>query len=321
LLKEYNSKRENTTMKQVNISDNFKGSEIVAGCMRFANFEDRQMDEFIDICLANGVNYFDHADVYSAGKCESVFGAALSRNKSLREKIVLQTKCGIRRGDFGTYFDFSHDHILGSVDASLGRFGVDYIDVLLLHRPDTLFEPEQVAKAFDTLYRAGKVKYFGVSNQNPTQINLLNAYLNQKVVINQLQLSIAFTGMIDVGFNVNMKNDANINRDGGILEYSRLSDMTLQAWSPFQYGFFEGVFLGSDKYLELNKVLDKIAQKYDVAPSTIAVAWILRHPAKWQVVTGTTNPIRIVEAAKATDISLTHQEWYEIYKSAGNELP
>lgn len=308
-------------MKNVEIASGLKGSQIIAGCMRIPQFDDRQMDEFIDVCLESGIDYFDHADIYAKGDCELVFGKALGRNKLLRDKMTIQTKCGIRRGDFGTYFDFSHDHILSSVDGSLHRLGIDSIDVLLLHRPDTLFEPAEIAKAFETLHKAGKVKYFGVSNQNPSQINLLNAYLKDKVIINQLQLSAAFTGMMDAGFNVNMKNDANINRDGGILEYSRLHNMTLQAWSPFQYGFFEGVFVGSDKYPELNAVLNRIASKYNTTPSSVAVAWILRHPAKWQVVTGTTNTSRIKEAADATRFVLTHQEWYEIYKSAGNELP
>jgi predicted oxidoreductase len=310
-------------MKNVEITKDFKGSQIIAGCMRISEFDNKQVDEFVNGCIDAGVNFFDHADIYSKGKCEEVFGGALARNKSLRDKIVLQTKCGIRIDDtFGNYFDFSYDHIIGSVEGSLKRLGVDYVDVLLLHRPDTLFVPEEIAKAFDKLSTSGKVKHFGVSNQNPTQINLLNNYLGaNKVVINQLQLSAAFTPMIDAGFNVNMQNELNINRDGGILEYSRLHDMTVQAWSPFQYGFFEGVFVGDAKYPALNKVLDRLAAKYNTTPSTIAVAWILRHPAKWQVVTGTTKVARIQEAAAATTITLTHQEWYEIYKSAGNELP
>ncbi|MDR1138853.1 MAG: aldo/keto reductase [Clostridiales bacterium] len=310
-------------MKDINIAKGLQGSQIVAGCMRIANFEDKQIDQFVNVALDNGIAYFDHADIYSQGKSESVFGGALARNKSLRDKMIIQTKCGIRIDqEFGNYFDFGHDHIISSVEGSLKRLGVDTIDVLLLHRPDTLMQPDQIAEAFDTLYKSGKVRLFGVSNQNPAQINLLNAYLgDNKLRINQLQLSIAFTPMIDAGLNVNMQNDLNINRDGGILEYSRLHDMTLQAWSPFQYGFFEGVFVGSDKYAELNKVLNELATKYNTTPSSIAVAWILRHPAKWQVVTGTTKVERLKEAANATTYVLTHQEWYRVYKAAGNQLP
>ncbi|MNJ55146.1 Oxidoreductase YdhF [compost metagenome] len=238
-------------------------------------------------------------------------------NDDVREKIILQSKCGIRQG----MFDFSKEHILNSVDAILKRLKTDYLDVLLLHRPDALVEPEEVAEAFDLLESSGKVRHFGVSNQNPMQIELLKKYVKQPLVANQLQLSITNANMISNGINVNMENAAAVNRDGSILDYCRLNDITIQPWSPFQYGFFEGVFLGNDKFPELNQKIDEIAAKYEVSNTTIAIAWLLRHPAGMQPVTGTMNLERIKDCAKAADIHLTREEWYEIYRAAGNVLP
>jgi predicted oxidoreductase len=238
-------------------------------------------------------------------------------NPSVREKMIIQSKCAIRKG----YYDYSKEHILSSVEGSLKRLKTDYIDTLLLHRPDTLMEPEEVAEAFDELHSSGKVRYFGVSNHNPMQIELLNKYLNQKITINQLQFSIAHTGIIDSGLNVNMKIDPSINRDGSVLEYCRLKDITIQAWSPFQFGFFEGTFLDNDKFPELNTKINEIASAKGVTNTAIAVAWILRHPAKIQTVVGTTNIQRLKDVSKASEVNLSRQEWYEIYRAAGNKLP
>jgi predicted oxidoreductase len=225
--------------------------------------------------------------------------------------------CWISNG----FFDFSKEHILESVDGILSRLNTDYLDALLLHRPDTLVEPEEVAEAFDILQSSGKVLNFGVSNQNPMQIELLKKYVKQPLLFNQLQLSIMRTGMIDTGLNVNMKVENSFDHDGSILDYSRLNDMTIQAWSPFQFGFFEGIFLNNDKFPELNQVIDGLAAKYQVTNSAIAVAWILRHPAKIQTIIGTTKPSRVQDMSRASHIKLTRQEWYEIYKAAGNVLP
>lgn len=182
-------------------------------------------------------------------------------------------------------------------------------------------EPEEVAEAFDKLYSEGKVRHFGVSNQNPMQIELLKKYVKQPLLVNQLQLSVKVTGMIDSGFNVNMQNPPSIMHDGSVLEYCRLNDITIQAWSPFQYGFFEGVFLNHDKFPELNDCISRIASEYGVTDSAVAVAWILRHPANMQVVTGTTNANRFTDICKGADITLTREQWYEIYRAAGNALP
>lgn len=291
--------------------------EIALGCMRMADLSKDDAAKMINTAMDAGINFFDHADIYGGGKSEEVFADAVGMNPAVREKMILQSKCGIRPG----MFDFSKEHILESVDGILKRLQTDYIDILLLHRPDTLVEPEEVAEAFTALKKSGKVREFGVSNQNPMQIELLSKYVEQKLVANQLQLSITNTGMIDAGLNVNMKIDRSIDRDGSILDYCRLKDITIQAWSPFQFGFFEGVFLDNPKFPELNKVIDRISAEKGVENTAIATAWILRHPAKIQTVVGTMNPERLQAISAASTITLTRQEWYEIYLAAGNELP
>jgi predicted oxidoreductase len=305
-------------MKSIKIGNSdINASAISLGCMRISKLSNAEVSSLVNTALDEGINFFDHADIYGGGKSEEVFAEAINMNPYLREKMIIQTKCGIRKG----YFDFSKEHILNSVEGSLKRLKTEYIDILLLHRPDTLMEPEEVAEAFDILQSSGKVRYFGVSNQNPMQIELLSKYLKQKLIINQLQLSITNTGMINSGLNVNMKIDPSINRDGSILEYCRLKDITIQAWSPFQYGFFEGVFLDNDKFPELNSKINEIAAAKGVTNTAIAAAWILRHPAKMQVIAGTTSVERLKDICKASQIELTRPEWYEIYRAAGNKLP
>lgn len=305
-------------MKNISMANGkIQGSEIALGCMRIAQMNIEEVESLVKTSMECGINFFDHADIYGKGKSEEIFGDVLLREPSLREKMIIQTKCGIRPG----FYDFSKEHIVKSVEESLKKLKTDYVDSLLLHRPDTLMEPEEVAEAFSKLHKEGKVKYFGVSNHNPMQIELLNKYLNNKIVINQFQFSIMHTGIIDNGLNVNMKIDPSIDRDGSILEYCRLKDITIQAWSPFQYGFFEGVFLDNDKFPELNKKIDEIAKENRVSNTAIAIAWILRHPAKIQTIVGTTNKKRIQDIARASEIEITRQQWYEIYRAAGNKLP
>ncbi|TCN21152.1 aldo/keto reductase [Mesobacillus foraminis] len=290
---------------------------VSVGCMRINSLEKAEAEHFVHSALELGANFFDHADIYGGGTCEEIFSEAIHMNDDIREKIFLQSKCGIREG----MFDFSKEHILESVDGSLKRLKTDYLDILLLHRPDTLVDPEEVAEAFDILERSGKVRHFGVSNQNPMQIELLKKSVKQTIVANQLQLSITNANMISNGFNVNMENDAAVNRDGSILDYCRLNDITIQPWSPFQYGFFEGVFLDNDKFPELNQKVNEVANKYEVSNTTIAIAWLLRHPANMQPVIGTMNEVRLKDCCKASEISLTREEWYGIYRAAGNVLP
>lgn len=290
---------------------------VAVGCMRIVDLTAAEAERFVAAALEEGANFFDHADIYGKGRSEEVFADAIHMNSSIREKIFIQSKCGIRFG----WYDFSKQHILEAVDGSLKRLKTDYLDVLLLHRPDALVEPQEVAEAFDMLQSSGKVKHFGVSNHNPMQIQLLERYVKQPLIANQLQLSIAHAGLVAEGINVNIENDSAIVRDGSILDYCRLNDITVQPWSPFQYGEIDGVFLRSDKYPELNKKINDIAEKYGVSDTTMALAWILRHPANMQPVIGTMNIGRLKDCCKAADVTITREEWYEIYRAAGNKVP
>jgi predicted oxidoreductase len=306
-------------MKTINLgASGLEVPAIAVGCMRINGISKPEAETFVKTSLELGANFFDHADIYGSGTCESIFAEAIGMSSAVREKIFLQTKCGIRPG---VAFDFSKEHILKSVDGSLKRLKTDYIDILLLHRPDALVEPEEVAEAFGILHASGKVRYFGVSNQRPALIRLLQKYIKQPIVANQLQLSITNATVISQSLHENMLDDWAIDRDGGVLDFCRLENITIQPWSPFQYGFFEGVFLGNKKFPALNAKIDEIAKKYSASNTTIAIAWLLRHPARFQPVTGTMNTGRLKDCVKATDIKLTREEWYEIYLAAGNTLP
>lgn len=305
-------------MKKIQIgTSGIEASEVSLGCMRIGGMTPDAVDELIRTSLDLGIDFFDHADIYGGGKCEEVFAASIARLGVDRSKIFLQSKCGIRQG----FFDFSKEHILTSVDKILARLDTDYIDFLLLHRPDALIEPEEVAEAFDQLSEVGKVRNFGVSNFNPGQVELLQASLSQKLHANQLQFGVMHTGMIDRGIASNMKHANSVDHDGGILDYCRLKKITIQPWSPFQYGFFEGPFVGNEKFPELNKVLEDLGAQYGVTPTGLVIAWIQRHPAKMQTVIGTTNVQRVREVAEAVKIDLSRPHWYEIYRAAGNVLP
>ncbi|MET3565674.1 MULTISPECIES: aldo/keto reductase [Microbacteriaceae] len=296
-------------------------SNIILGLMRISSLDDEQIRTLVRTARDEGITMFDHADIYGTERhgCERRFGDAGAIPASERDQVVIQSKVGIREG----FFDFSREHILRSVDESLEALKTDYLDILLLHRPDTLVEPDEVALAFDELQSAGKVRAFGVSNQTPGQIELLQRSLSQPLVANQVQLSITHAPLIAQGVAANMAGlDQSISRDNGILDYARLHDIVLQAWSPFQKGFFDGVFLGDrENYAELNDVIDELAQKYDVTPTAIAVAWITRHPAGMQVVLGTTNDQRVRDSAAGSEIPLTREEWYRLFTSAGHILP
>jgi predicted oxidoreductase len=298
-------------------SSNLDVPVIAVGCMRINSLDKSEAERFVHAALDEGANFFDHADIYGGGACEEVFAEAIDMNGQRREQVILQSKCGIRKG----MFDFSRDHIVASVEGSLKRLRTDYLDVLLLHRPDTLMEPEEVAAAFDQLEREGKVRHFGVSNQHPRQIDLLKKYVKQPLIANQLQLSITNTTLIKSGFNVNMENDAAVDRDGYSLDYCRLHDITIQPWSPFQYGFFEGVFLDNDKFPELNATIDELAKHHNCSNTTLVIAWLLRHPAHMQPVTGTMNRERLRDCCKASEIHLSREAWYAIFRAAGNKLP
>jgi len=305
-------------MKTINIGNSgICASEIALGCMRINGPTQSEAAELIRTAINEGINFFDHADVYAGGKAEEIFGKVLKSEQIVREKIFIQTKCGIRDG----YFDFSKEHILESVEGSLKRLQTDYVDILLLHRPDALVEPSEVAEAFSMLHDSGKVRHFGVSNQNPMQIDLLNRYLTFPIVANQLQFSIAHSQMISSGIHVNMETDDAVDRDGSIADYCRLHDITVQPWSPLQYGFFAGSFVENPKYEALNAKMQQIAMEKGVTKTAIAIAWILRHPAKMQPIVGTTDMGHLKEICAASNAVLTRKEWYEIYTAAGNTLP
>lgn len=291
---------------------------IVVGCMRLGEMDGKSMNAFLHAALEQGANYFDHADIYAGGKSEEIFGQAVKEDSSIkREDLIIQSKCGICKG----FYDLSKKHIIESVDGSLKRLQTDYLDVLLIHRPDALIEPEEVASAFDELEKSGKVRHFGVSNHKPMQIELLKRYIEQPLIINQLQFSLPVSNMVANGMEVNMETEGSIDRDGSVLDYSRLHDMTIQAWSPFQMPNWQGCFLGNDAYADLNEKIEVLAETYGTSATAIAAAWIFRHPAGMQLITGTTKQERLKEIIASSDIVLTREEWYQLYLAAGHLLP
>ena len=313
--------KEKNLMRYITLGQGDKElSEIVLGMMRIEDKSVKEVEELVETALSVGINAFDLADIYGRGRCEELLGLVLKNRPELREKMWIQSKCGIRMEEF-TYFDFSKDYIIKSVDGILQRLKIDHLDSLLLHRPDALMESDQVAEAFDLLYKQGKVRNFGVSNQNPMMMELLKKDVKQPLAVNQLQLSAAFTPGFESGFHVNMEDSQAAMRDGSIFEYCKLHDVVIQAWSVLQFGYFKGNFVGNEKFQALNQVLDRLAIKYGVTSSTIAISWILRYPAKMQAVVGTTNPKHLREVSQAANFSLTRKEWYEIYLAAGNNLP
>lgn len=296
---------------------------VIAGMMRINDKDEAQIKDLYRTARDVGIDFFDHADIYGGSMhfCEERFADALRLSAAERDEITLQTKCGIVPA--AGMFDFSYEHIVAQVEGSLKALRTDYIDVLLLHRPDALVEPDEVARAFDELAESGKIRAFGVSNHTPRQIDLLRTAVQQPLIANQLQLSMTHAPVIAQGVAMNMAGeDQSIVRDGGgIVEYCRINNITVQAWSPFQAGFFTGVFLGNPEYAELNSIIDRLAAHHGVTPIGIATAWITRHPAGMQVVLGTTTPERVQEAAAGVDIVLSRAEWYELYRAAGHLLP
>ena len=306
-------------MKDILLGSNgLSAPAIIVGCMRLGELDTKALSRFVHTALENGARFFDHADIYGGGTCEEHFGAVLRNEPSIRrEDLILQSKCGIRPG----FYDSSKQHILHSVDESLKRLQTDYLDVFLIHRPDALAEPEEVAAAFDELEQKGKVRHFGVSNHKPPQIELLKRFVRQPLIINQLQFSIPVSNMVANGMEVNMDTPGAIDRDGSVLDYSRLNDVTIQAWSPFQTPNWGGCFLGDSRYEKLNQELDMLAAQYGISSTTVAAAWILRHPARMQLITGTTKEARLKEIIQACDLRLSREEWYRLYLAAGHTLP
>lgn len=317
-------------MKQINLGDtNQRVSAVALSIMRMVRLDTDQAANILNTVHDQGVNFIDGADIYGNGQSESTFGAAFKKSGLKRDDFFIQSKGGIvldpqkSSGElvFGQRYDFSKQHLIEAVDGILQRMQIDYLDSFLLHRPDALMEPEEVAAAFDELQAAGKVRHFGVSNFNPMQVDLVQSALSQKLMINQLQFGVMHTGPIQFGLHTNMQDAASVNHDGEIIEYSRLHHMTIQAWSPYQYGMFAGTFIDNPKFPELNAKLQELGDQYGVTKNAIATAWILRHPANMQVILGSMNPAHLQESIAGTDVTLTKQEWYDVYFAAGNDLP
>jgi len=299
-----------------------KVSRLALGCMRIAGKTVDETEALVRAALEQGVNFFDHADIYGGGECERLFGEMLGRNPGLRGQMVIQTKCGIvTQQAGGPRYDMSKEHILGSVKRSLERLQCGYIDILLLHRPDALCDPAEVAEAFDELHREGLVRYFGVSNHSVSRMNLLRKYLKQPLVANQLQLSIVHSCMLDADMWVNMKEDEAVDRDNGLIDYCRLNDITIQTWCSLQASWADGTFINNPKYQKLNDALERLAQEYHVTKSAVALAWLLRHPANMQAVIGTTSAEHLREACDAVSVKLTRQQWYDLYMAEGKRIP
>ena len=305
-------------MKTINLGKTgLKIPAVALGCMRITELDRSEVPGYLNHALELGINFFDYADIYGRGECERIFADGLSQLDIPRESIILQSKCGIVPGKM---YDLSYKYIIDSVEGILRRLNTEYLDILLLHRPDALVEPEEVAKAFDDLHNSGKVRYFGVSNHRPLQIELLKKYVSQEICIDQMQLSLPFSSMISEGLEANMQTDGAVDRSGSILDYCRVNDMTMQVWSPFQGK--NGTFIDDNNtYPDLNWRLGELAAKYDTSKTAAAAAWLLRHPAGVQLIAGTMNKQRLSDIASAADISLTREEWYSLYLSAGHILP
>ena len=300
-------------------STSYQVPAVAIGCMRMGELDRQELNHLIHTSLEAGANFFEHADIYGAGECERRFAEAIADDPSIRrEDLIIQSKVGIADGAY----DNSRDYLLKAVDDSLERLQTDYLDVFLIHRPDPLVEPEEVAEAFDELEASGKVRHFGVSNHKPMQIELLKTAVRQPLLVNSLQFSLATANMVANGTSVNMDNPDSVDHDGSVLDYSRITGMTVQAWSPFQSPNWQGTFIGDDdRYPELNRKLEEVAEAHDASATTIAASWILRHPAKIQLISGTTREDRLAEIFRATDVELTRREWYDLFSAAGYAIP
>jgi predicted oxidoreductase len=295
-------------------------SEIALGCMRISSKSVEEVEVLVKTALDLGINFFDHADIYGNGKSELVFGEVLRRHPEYRAKMIIQTKVGIDL--IHHTFDFSKDYILEAVEGCLQRLGIQTIDVLLLHRPDALYDPVEIAEAFDELYDQGKVRTFGVSNMEPSAMALIQKYTKHKLIANQLQFNVVHAFMVEHPINVNMIHASSLLRDTGLIDYCRLNDVLIQPWSVLQSTSpGSGTFIDNPEYPELNLKLQELSTKYKVTKSAISLAWILRHPAKMQPIVGTTNPIHLRELCEASKITLTKEEWYGLYTSVGRRLP
>jgi predicted oxidoreductase len=316
-------------MKQMKLGTSpLQVSRIALGCMRLS--DDRsQAVATIRAALDQGINFYDHADIYGRGQREQTFSAMWEEVAGLRERVILQSKCGIRpAGDpdasAPTRYDFSYEHIMRSVEGSLRRLKTDHLDVLLLHRPDALVEPEEVARAFDELHHAGKVRFFGVSNHTAAQIQLLQAHVKQPLVANQIELNVIHAQLINDGIVFNRDDLGVMSRGVGTLEFCRAQGITIQAWSPLATGAVSGkpVAHPEARIERTAALVARLAEEKGVSKEAILIAWLLRHPAHIQPIIGTTNPARIAAACQADDVELSREEWYSLFEAGrGGRLP
>ena len=275
-------------------------------------------NSLITKAVEHGINHIDLADIYTKGKSDECVGYALAQNPGLRDKLVLQAKAGIVLGtdEAPGHYNFEYDHLVGAVEGTLRRLGTDYVDLLALHRPDPLIEPEEVARAFDHLQSSGKVRYFGVSNHNAGQLALLKRYVQQPIVVNQVELNLLHHHLISDGVVANMTGTS-YSGIQGTLDYCRLNDIMIQAWSPVAGGrVFNSASDAPENERNTAQLLEKLAVAHQTTPDAIAYAWLLRHPAKIQPIIGTLNIERFGRIIPADIINLSRIEWYQLLAAA-----
>lgn len=319
-------------------------SRLAYGCMKIGGSWDhaplteeiqRGAEAVVGAALEAGINFFDHADIYTCGKSETVFGRILQNTLGLRDRIVLQSKVGIRfpndaylSGEPARY-DFSRAHIIRSTEAILQRLQTDRLDLLLLHRPDPLCDPADVAAAFDELHTAGKVRYFGVSNHTPAQLELLRHYVRQPLVVNQLEFSLAQPALLVEGLSANQAGAGAVSGLAtGLLDYCRLHNIAVQAWSPIGGGRLlraaasPAPGVAPDPLAAAAKLIAELAIAKNTTAEAVLLAWILRHPAGIQPIIGTTRADRVRASVPADDIELSREEWYALLAAArGKNVP
>jgi predicted oxidoreductase len=312
-------------------------SRVVFGCMGIGgdwNQEPLTKNDYItaeaavEAALSIGITMFDHADIYKMGKSESVFGQILKNRPDLRDQIVLQSKCGIRMADgvFPARYDFSKNHIVTAVDGILARLGVEHIDVLLLHRPDPLMEPDEVAEAFNVLRSSGKVRHLGVSNMTAAQIRFLQRSIPEPLVVNQLEMSLARTDWLDQGILVNQKEGAKVNFADGLMEHCQMENLQIQAWGPLAQGVYSGRSLdgATDAVKQTAALVQQMANDKETTPEAIVLGWLMKHPAYIQPVIGTSSAERVLACKDAVRQSqlMSREEWYGLYESSrGHRVP
>ena len=309
--------------------------ELIYGCMGLGgswdnsppNADDfRLAEKAVEAALEAGITYFDHADIYTLGNAETVFGELLKNNSSLRTKIILQSKAGIclHEGVLNSsIYDSSGTYLTQQVEAILKRLHTDYLDVFMLHRPDALMNPKEVGATFNALKKAGKVKRFGVSNMSVSQIQAIQKYCDEPLVANQIQLSLGHSLVLDSGVLVNTKNEIDFNGVEGLLEYGQANKLSIQAYGSLDGGRFTGnVSLITDDDKNTITLINELAEKYNTTSASISLAWLFKIPGTIQPIIGSTNSKRIAACKDATTIDLSRLDWYNLWITArGEKLP